>query len=120
MITLERTPDLNAAPHTVRAELSRFMHMDDIAPTVTWSVGFRGEYKPLGWLLYQAMVKRMMGKVRDGNLQGPAAEVERGQPHWSIAEEHPTTHPPQFPASPRAADGFKPFFDASGLPPAEI
>ena len=78
MITLERTRNLNASPDTVWAELSRFMHMDDIAPTVTWSEGFRVEYGPLGWVLYQVMMKRMIGKVRDGNLQGPAAEVERG------------------------------------------
>ena len=146
MITLERTRNLNASPDTVWAELSRFMHMDDIAPmvtsvealtseesgpgakrrchfenggsmveevtewepgrgyrvrsselepmplhemcagsavtpkgadgsTVTWSVGFRVKYGPLGWLLGQTMMKRMMGKVLDGNLQGLAAKV---------------------------------------------
>ena len=148
MIRLERTRDLKATPDTVWAELSRFMHMDDIAPmvtsveplsselsgmgakrrchfengsamveevtewepgrgcrvrsseldsmplhemvagiavtpkgadgsTVTWTVGFRVKYGPLGWLLGQTMMKRMMGKVLDGNLQGLAAKVER-------------------------------------------
>ena len=149
MIGLERTRELNASPDTVKAELSRDMHIDDLAPmvtsveavtsaqgglgamwrchfenggaiveevtewepgrgyevrsseldpmplhelfagiavapkgadvsTVTWSVGFRVKYGPLGWLLGQVMMKRMMGKVLDGNLQGLAAKVEEG------------------------------------------
>ena len=147
MIGLERTRELNASPDTVKAEPSRDMHIDDLAPmvtsvkaltsaqgglgarrrchfenggaivekvtewepgrgyevrsseldpmplhelvagiavapkgadvsTVTWSVGLRVKCGPLGWLLGQVMMKRMMGKVLDGKLQGLAAKVE--------------------------------------------
>ena len=42
---------------------------------VTWSTDFKVKYGPLGWLLGQAMMKPMMGKVIEANLEGLAGEV---------------------------------------------
>ena len=39
---------------------------------VTWSMDYRVKYGPIGWLLGQTMMKMMMGKVLDGNLEGLA------------------------------------------------
>ena len=37
---------------------------------VTWTFDYRVKYGPLGWLMGQTMMKVMMGKIIDGNLQG--------------------------------------------------
>ncbi|MCY6382564.1 SRPBCC family protein [Hoeflea prorocentri] len=42
---------------------------------VTWSMDFRVKFGPLGWLMGQMVMKPMMGKVLDGNLQGLADKV---------------------------------------------
>ncbi len=42
---------------------------------VTWTFDYRVKYGPLGWLLGQTLMKMMMGKIIDGNLQGLAAKV---------------------------------------------
>ncbi len=44
---------------------------------VVWSMDYQMKFGPLGWLLGQTVMKRMMGKVLDGNLQGLAAQVQR-------------------------------------------
>ncbi len=42
---------------------------------VVWNMDFRVKYGPLGWILGQTMMKMMMGKIIDGNLQGLANKV---------------------------------------------
>ena len=42
---------------------------------MTWSMDYRVKYGPLGWLLGQTM----MGKVLDGNLKGLADNVALGR-----------------------------------------
>ena len=39
---------------------------------VNWSMDYRVKYGPLGWLLGQTMMKMMMGKILDGNLNSLA------------------------------------------------
>ncbi len=46
---------------------------------VEWSMDYRVKYGPFGWLLGQTMMKMMMGKILDGNLQGLAARVTSNQ-----------------------------------------
>ncbi|WP_371168512.1 SRPBCC family protein [Aliiroseovarius sp. 2305UL8-7] len=141
MIQIERTYEIDATPEAVWAELSRYMHLDDIAPLVVkvdaltdfseglgarrrayfengtslveevvdwqpnremsidcsdldplpmkalattirieplgkgrsktiWRTGFQVKYGPFGWLLGQLMMKRALGKVIEGNLEG--------------------------------------------------
>lgn len=43
---------------------------------VVWSIDYRMKYGPVGWLLGQTMVKRMMGKVIDANLKALADKVQ--------------------------------------------
>ncbi|MEM7117550.1 MAG: SRPBCC family protein [Chloroflexota bacterium] len=43
---------------------------------VTWDMEYRMKFCPLGWLLGQTMLKMMMGKIIDGNLQGLADKVK--------------------------------------------
>ena len=54
-----------------------------ISPTggkskVTWTFDYRVKYGPLGWLMGQTMMKIMMGKIIDANLQGLAEKVRAG------------------------------------------
>ncbi|WP_166417796.1 SRPBCC family protein [Cochlodiniinecator piscidefendens] len=140
MIHHERSLTIDAAPDTVWAVLSRYMHIDEFAPQitsvdaltdgeigvgskrrnnfanntslveevthwqpgkgytvklsemaamplkeasseirispiggqskVTWTFDYRVKYGPLGWLMGQSMMKMMMGKIIDKNLQG--------------------------------------------------
>lgn len=42
---------------------------------VVWSMDCTLKYGPIGWLMGQTMMKSMMGKVLDANLQGLAAKV---------------------------------------------
>ncbi len=42
---------------------------------VTWSMDYKVKYGPFGWLLGQTMMKMMMGKVLDGNLNGLSDQV---------------------------------------------
>lgn len=42
---------------------------------VTWTFDYRVKYGVLGWLMGQTLMKMMMGKVIDGNLQGLASVV---------------------------------------------
>lgn len=46
---------------------------------VTWTFDYRVKYGPLGWLLGQTMMKMMMAKVIDGNLQGLADTARSNQ-----------------------------------------
>jgi carbon monoxide dehydrogenase subunit G len=46
---------------------------------VLWSMDFRVKYGPFGWLLGQTIMKIMMGKILDGNLQGLADKVRSNQ-----------------------------------------
>lgn len=45
------------------------------ATRVDWGMDYRMKYGPLGWLLGQTMVKAMMGKVIEANLDGLATRV---------------------------------------------
>ncbi|MFA3915745.1 SRPBCC family protein [Ruegeria hyattellae] len=46
---------------------------------VIWTFDYRVKYGPLGWLMGQTMMKMMMGKVIDGNLNGLADKVRSNQ-----------------------------------------
>ncbi|MGI9370368.1 MAG: SRPBCC family protein [Ruegeria sp.] len=46
---------------------------------VVWSMDYRIKYGPLGWILGQTMMKLMMRKVLDRNLQGLADQVRLAQ-----------------------------------------
>ncbi len=43
--------------------------------TVTWTFDYRVKYGPLGWLVGQTLMKLMMGKIIDANLQGLSEKV---------------------------------------------
>ncbi|MEM7060970.1 MAG: SRPBCC family protein [Pseudomonadota bacterium] len=64
-----RLSDMAAMPlHEASSEIR-------IAPSggkskVTWTFDYRVKYGPLGWLMGQTMMKMMMGKIIDANLQG--------------------------------------------------
>ena len=45
---------------------------------VTWTFEYRVKYGPLGWLMGQTMMKMMMGKIIDANLQGLSKKVRNG------------------------------------------
>ncbi len=45
---------------------------------VTWTFDYRVKYGPIGWLMGQTLMKKMMGKVIDGNLKGLADKVLAG------------------------------------------
>lgn len=42
---------------------------------VKWSFDFRVKFGPLGWLMGQTIMKKMMAKIIDGNLKGLAEQV---------------------------------------------
>ncbi|WP_108816773.1 SRPBCC family protein [Loktanella sp. Alg231-35] len=42
---------------------------------VTWTFDYRVKYGPVGWLMGQTMMKIMMGKIIDANLQGLSEKV---------------------------------------------
>jgi carbon monoxide dehydrogenase subunit G len=42
---------------------------------VTWTFDYRVKYGPLGWLMGQTLMKMMMGKIIDANLQGLSSRV---------------------------------------------
>ncbi|MCL6282948.1 SRPBCC family protein [Ruegeria sp. 2012CJ41-6] len=42
---------------------------------VTWTFDYRVKYGPLGWLMGQTMMKMMMSKIIDANLQGLSDKV---------------------------------------------
>ena len=46
---------------------------------VTWTFDYRVKFGPLGWLMGQTMMKMMMGKIINGNLQGLADRVAANQ-----------------------------------------
>ena len=45
---------------------------------VTWTFDYRVKYGPLGWLMGQTMMKVMMGKIINANLQGLSDKVRTG------------------------------------------
>ncbi len=69
--------DMAAMPlHEARSEVR-------ISPTggrskVTWTFDFRVKFGPIGWLTGQTVMKMMMGKVIDANLQGLSRKVRAG------------------------------------------
>lgn len=54
---------------------------------VTWGMDYRMKFGPLGWLMGQTMLKRMMGKVIDSNLQGLANKVRANGTVTSIRSD---------------------------------
>jgi len=46
---------------------------------VTWTFDYHVKYGPLGWLLGQTMMKLMMRKIIDGNLEALANKVRSNQ-----------------------------------------
>ena len=42
---------------------------------LTWCMEYRVKFGPFGWLLGQTLMKMMMGKILDGNLNGLADKV---------------------------------------------
>ena len=69
-----RLSDMAAMPlHEASSEIR-------ITPTgrkakVTWTFDYRVKYGPLGWLMGLTMMKMMMGKIIDANLQGLSEKV---------------------------------------------
>jgi len=45
---------------------------------VTWTFYYRVKYGPVGWLMGQTLMKMMMGKIIDANLQGLSETVRGG------------------------------------------
>jgi hypothetical protein len=70
-----RLSEMEAMPlHEAFAALS-VDPLSDGRSKVTWSMDYRVKYGVFGWLLGQTLMKRMMGKVLDGNLKGLADMV---------------------------------------------
>jgi len=75
MIHNERTLELDATPEQVwDAELS-VEPLGANRSMVKMSMDYRVKYGPFGWLLGQTMMKRVMGKIFDGVLQGLRGKV---------------------------------------------
>ncbi len=74
-----RLSDMAAMPlHEACAELS-VEPLDSKRSRVKWSMDYRMKYGPVGWILGQTMMKVMMGKILDGNLEGLADKVRSNQ-----------------------------------------
>lgn len=53
--------------------------LDNGRTRVKWGMDYRVKYGPFGWVLGQTMMKLMMGKILDGNLEGLADKVRSNQ-----------------------------------------
>ncbi len=74
-----RLSEMTAMPlNEMHAELS-VEPLDSARTRVTWGMDYSVKYGPFGWLLGQTMMKLMMGKVLDGNLEGLADKVQSNQ-----------------------------------------
>ncbi len=74
-----RLSEMNAMPlHEAYSEIS-IAQKDSGESLVTWDMDYRVKFGPLGWLLGQTMMKLMMGKILDGNLNGLAEKVQLNQ-----------------------------------------
>ena len=62
--------------HALEAEI-RIEPTANGGTKIVWSTDFKVKYGPLGWLLGQVMMKPMMGKVIDANLDGLAERIVR-------------------------------------------
>lgn len=69
-----RGSELDPMPLTILTAEIRIEPVRD-GTKVTWSTAFQVKYGLFGWLLGQAMMKPMMGKVIDANLEGLARKV---------------------------------------------
>lgn len=70
-----RLSEMDAMPlHEAQAEIA-VEPLGNGRSKVTWSFDYRVKYGSFGWLLGQTMMKMMMGKIIDGNLQGLADRV---------------------------------------------
>ncbi len=61
--------------HEAHADIS-IAPLDSGRTRVTWGMDYRVKYGPFGWILGQTMMKMMMGKILDGNLNGLANKVQ--------------------------------------------
>jgi len=74
-----RSSELEPMPvHEMQSDLS-VSPRNNGQSKVTWSTEYRMKYGPFGWLMGQTVMKRMMGKVVDGNLKGLADKVRSNQ-----------------------------------------
>jgi len=64
--------------HEAHAEVA-VEPVDNGRTKVTWGMDYHVKYGPLGWVLGQTMMKMMMGKILDGNLEGLASSVHQNQ-----------------------------------------
>lgn len=64
--------------HEMTADIS-IEPVGDGRSKVTWGTNFRPKYGPVGWLMGQTVMKRMMGGVIDGNLEALAEKVQADQ-----------------------------------------
>ena len=70
-----RLSEMTVMPlHEAHADLS-VEPLENGRTSVKWGMDYRVKFGPFGWLLGQTMMKLMMGKVLDGNLQGLAQRV---------------------------------------------
>ena len=71
--------DMEAMPLHEGYSAMSVVPMDNGRSLVTWDMDYRMKFGPVGWLLGQTMLKMMMGKIIDGNLQGLADKVKSNQ-----------------------------------------
>jgi len=70
-----RLSEMSAMPlHEAYADVS-VEPMDNGRSMVKWAMDYRVKFGPFGWLLGKTMMKIMMSKVLDGNLNGLADKV---------------------------------------------
>ena len=70
-----RLSEMSAMPlHEAHADLA-VEPLGDGRSKVTWGFDYRVKFGAFGWVLGQTLMKMMMGKVLDGNLQGLADKV---------------------------------------------
>ncbi len=72
-----RLSDMAAMPLNEASSDIRIVEISGGA-SVTWTFDYRVKYGPLGWLMGQSLMKIMMGKIIDANLNSLAEKAKPG------------------------------------------
>ncbi len=73
-----RLSEMDMPLHEAHAEIV-IQPLGNETSRVIWGMDYHVKYGPVGWILGLTMMKMMMGKIIDGNLQGLANKVRSSQ-----------------------------------------